>query len=75
MKQGQNLKAIQSFTMRKHGARGRAALVKVGDVFWVTSSTYNNKEAAFIDREGKGVISHGYKLDLADINNLFDVIE
>ena len=73
MKQGQELKALQSFTMRKHGARGRAVLVKVGDKFWVTSATYNNKEAAFIDREGRGVIGHGYKLDLTDIQALFEV--
>jgi hypothetical protein len=74
MKQGQELVAKHSFTMRKSGARGRPALVKVGDKFWVTSTTYNNKEAAFVDREGKGVISHGYKLALVDIQALFEVI-
>lgn len=74
-KQGTILQAKQAFTMKAPGARGRAVNVKLGDKFWITSATYNNKDSAFIDRQGKGVISHGYKLDLSDLENLFNMVE
>lgn len=73
--QGMILKAKQAFTMKVPGTRGRPVTVKVGDEFWVTTATYTNKTSANVERKGKGVISGGHKLDLPDLEALFEVVE
>lgn len=75
MKQGTDLIAKQAFTMKNPGSRGRAVSVKVGDKFTVTSPLHMNKESCMIDRANKAKINSGYKLEISDINNLFEVVE
>lgn len=75
MKQGTVLIAKQDFTMKNPSSRGRAVSVKVGDKFTVTSPLHVNKESCIIDRVSKAQINNGYKLEISEINNLFEVAE
>jgi hypothetical protein len=75
MKQGTTLKATKEFTMKKEGSRGRAVSVKVGDLFIITSPTYNNKESSLVDRYKSANLNQGYKLDNSDIENLFQMVD
>lgn len=75
MKQGQTLIAKQAFTMKVPGTRGKPVSVKVGDKFWVTSTTYSNKTQCQIDRYGKGSICNGYLISIETINSLFDMVD
>lgn len=73
--QCQDLVAIQAFTMKVPGAKGRAVSVKVGDKFWITTPAYSNEIVAKIDRKGKGIIGNGYQMDVETIKALFEVVE
>lgn len=73
--QCQDLVAIQAFTMKVPGAKGRAVSVKVGDKFWITTPAYSNEIVAKIDRKGKGMIGNGYQMDVETIKALFEVVE
>ena len=67
LKQGEILVATGNFQLRKFRA-SRGCEVKVGDRFWVTSSTLANKSGLIaIDREGRGQISQGYALTFPNI--------
>lgn len=75
MKQLTILVAKSEFGLKLNGARGRAAHVKVGDRFMVTSSEVSNRRGfATIDREKNAKLSCGYPLAIADIEKLFEII-
>ncbi len=75
MKQSTILIAKSEFGLMFNGARGSAAHVKVGDRFLVTSSEVSNRCGfATIDQEKKAMLSCGYKLAIADIEKLFEIV-
>jgi len=75
MNQMTTLIAKKEFGLKLNGARGRAAHVKVGDRFMVTTSTLSNERdgMANIDRERKAQLSCGYRLTIAQIEELFEI--
>lgn len=74
-KQGDTLVAKKAFTMKVPGTRGRPVNVKVGDKFWITSTTYSNTSHCQIDRLNKGSICNGYYISNECIEELFEVVE
>lgn len=67
LKQGDTLIATGNFILRKARA-SKGANVKIGDRFWVTSSSLSNESGiASIDREGRGHISQGYAMKISNI--------
>lgn len=74
MKQLQILIAKKEFGLKLNGARGRAAHVKIGDRFIVTTADYMNKRdgMANVDREKKAMLGSGYRLTIAQIEELFE---
>ena len=54
--------------------KGRPVKGKIGDIFTVTSPTYNNKDFCLIDRKNKAKLNLGYRVNNADIQRFFKVI-
>jgi len=54
---------------------GRRVECKLGQKFWITSPTYNNKNFCLIARKGQGSINTGWQLNNSDINRFFKVIK
>ncbi len=75
MKQFTTLIAKKDFGLKHNGARGRAAHVKIGDRFMITTSTLSNERdgMANIDHERKAQLSCGYRLTIAQIEELFEI--
>ncbi len=75
MNQMTTLIAKKEFGLKLNGTRGRAAHVKVGDRFVVTTAGYMNVRdgMANIDRESKASIGSGYRLTIAQIEELFEI--
>lgn len=71
MNQGDEIIANQDFSFKVAGARGRPVTVRKGDIFWITSPSYENKESVKIERKGKGHINTGYCFDIETINTYF----
>lgn len=75
MKQGTMLIATGNFYLRKARA-SKAALVRTGDLFWVTTTQLSNERGiACIERKGRGHISSGYAMTIANILANFKVQE
>lgn len=72
--QGTELKAKVAFSMKFEG-KGRACVVKVGDVFMVTNPQYAQANGIKVDRIKKAVINQGYMLSCEQINQLFEVVQ
>lgn len=74
MKQLTVLIAKKEFGLKLNGARGRAAHVKIGDRFIVTTTEISNRSGmANVDREKKANIGSGYKLSISQIEELFEI--
>lgn len=73
MNQFSTLVAKVAFQMKLDGARGRSVNVKIGDVFMVTNPRHMQDNGIKIDRKNKASINSGYMLDLAQVEQLFDL--
>jgi hypothetical protein len=74
MKQFTTLIATKEFGLKLACARGRAAHVKIGDRFMVTSSEVSNRSGmATVDREKKAKLSCGYPLTIETILEYFEI--
>ncbi len=75
IKQGATLTAKSGFQFKAAGARGKPVTVKPGQRFWVTNcgTDQQRSQMIVIDREGRGVISHGYAFAPNTIEQLFEV--
>lgn len=71
-KQFTNLVAKVDFQMKFEG-RGRACVVKAGDVFTVTNPMHMQDKGIKIMRKKLARLNEGYMLSVSDINNLFTV--
>lgn len=67
-----NLVAKQQFSMKLEG-RGRACIVKEGDVFTVTNPPHMQNNGIKIMRAKTAKLNQGYLLPLDQINALFNV--
>lgn len=76
MKQLTLLIAKKEFGLKHNGARGRAAHVKIGDRFMITTAEHMNVRdgMANVDRERNVHIGSGYRLTLAQITEHFEVV-
>lgn len=73
MEQFSKLVAKVAFQMKFEGAKGRAVNVKIGDIFMVTNPRHMQDKGIKIDRKNKATLNSGYMLDLAQVEQLFDL--
>lgn len=72
-KQFTDLIAKQDFSMKFEG-KGRACIVKTGDVFTVTNPCHMQAAGIKIMRRKSARLNEGYLLSIEQIHNLFDVV-
>jgi hypothetical protein len=66
------LEVIEPFSFKP--SKGRTVEGKLGQKFWVTSPTYNNKNYCLISRKGQGSANAGWQLNNSDIVKFFKLI-
>lgn len=73
MRQGSTLIAKAFFSMKVPGARGKPALVSIGDRFTVTSPGYRNIDTVKIGRSRTARLNQGYLLTKEQVETLFEM--
>lgn len=70
------IKAKHDFAF-KVGGKGRAIVVRRGQIFWVTNTRHDQtlRGIVLVDRKGKGHISGGYAFSHNQLMELFEPLE
>jgi hypothetical protein len=74
-KQFLELTAKRAFSLKYEGARGRACLVNIGDIFTITNPSHMQGDAVKLSRKRGAKLNTGYSIPTEMIEQLFEVIE